>query len=84
MHLCFIFYNPTDLHLPTCRLQNFLRIENRTIISLDTATFVQEGQIWHKSLENNPKKYVFQIFFQPADRLENVKLGKNIWFFNLI
>ncbi len=26
------------------------------------ATFVQEGQILHISLENNPKKYVFQFF----------------------
>ncbi len=49
--------------LPTCRFQNFLRIENRTIISRDTATFVQESQILHKSFENNLQKYIFQFFF---------------------
>ncbi len=69
MHFCFIIR-------PTCWLQNFFRIENRTIISWDTATFVQEGQTLHISLENNPQKYVFQFFFQPNYRLEIFQIGK--------
>ena len=62
--------------LPTCRLQDFLRIENRTIISWDTATFVQESQILHKSFENNLQKYIFQFFFQPTDQLEIIQIRK--------
>ncbi len=62
--------------LPTCRLQNLLRIENRTIISWDTATFVQESQIVHKSFENNLQKNIFQIFFQPTERLEIIQIRK--------
>ncbi len=58
--------------LPTCRLQNFLRIENRIIISRDMATFVQE---LHKSFENNLQKYISQVFFS-TDRLEIIKIRK--------
>ena len=68
--------------LPTCRLQNFLRIENRTTISWDMTTFVQEGQILHKSLENNLKNMFFNFFFNRPTDWKSLKLGKNIWFYN--
>ncbi len=67
---------------PTCRLQNFLRIDNRTIISWDMATFVQESQILHKSFENNLQKYIFQFFFNRPTDLKLFKSEKNIWFNN--
>ena len=75
LHFWFIFYNSTD----KCKLQNFLRIENRTIISWDMGTFVQEGQILHKTTLKNMS---FNFFFQPTDRLETIQIGKNILFHN--
>ncbi len=44
--------------LPTCRLQKFLCIENRTIISRDTTSFVEEGQVLHNCYKNKHSKYV--------------------------
>ncbi len=65
--------------LSTCRLQNFLRIENRTIISRDTATFVQESHILHRSFENNLQKHIFHVFFfNRPTVLKLLKSGKNI------
>ncbi len=51
------------MFLPTHRFQNFLRIENRTIISRDKASFVQKGQVLHNCYKNKHSKYVCLLFF---------------------
>ncbi len=56
------------MFLPTYRFQNFLRIENRNIISShDTASLVQEGQVLHNCYKNKHSKYY---------RLEILEIGK--------
>ena len=61
------------MFLLTHRFQNFLRIENRTIISRDTTSFVQEGQVFHSCYKNKHSKYVCLLFL---DRLTDGKSRK--------
>ena len=61
----------------TCRFQNLLRIENRTIISRDTASFVEEGQFLHNCYKNTLKICLFTFFFY---RLEIMEIGKKLLF----
>ena len=56
-------------YLPTQRFRNFLRIENRTFINRDTATFVSEVQKTKCFLNANIKIRVCFCFFIPTDRL---------------
>ncbi len=73
--------------LPTCRFQNFLRIENRTIISRDTANFVQEGQFLLNCYKNKHSKMFVYFFFLPTYRLKIMEIGKKflfLWFFVIL
>ncbi len=68
------------------RFQNFLRIENRTIISQDMASFVQEGQVLHNCYKNKQSKYVCLAHFWtdlPTGNNGNRKECLFLWFFYL-
>ena len=64
---------PTLGLMQTCRFQNLLWIENRTIINRDTVSFVQEGQFLHINCYKNTQNMSVYMFFLPTGNHGNRK-----------
>ncbi len=77
-YIIILFY----IILPTCRFQNFLRIENRTIKEIQPILY-RKVNFYIIAIKNTQNMSVY-FFFLPTYRLEIMKIGKKflfLWFF---